>query len=121
MLPQELIRKKRDGHALSDDEMAQVVAGITDNTFTESQVLENFKFAFGTAGETFAPTELPVAIQTRFLDIRMAGQQSCFTVHGHNRLDFEELFANSTFAAKGYFRKYRLPRRLAPRHRGRGR
>jgi thymidine phosphorylase len=38
VLPQELIRKKRDGHALSDDEIAQVVRGITDNSFTESQV-----------------------------------------------------------------------------------
>ena len=38
MLPQELIRKKRDGHALTDDEIAQVVRGITENTFTESQV-----------------------------------------------------------------------------------
>ena len=38
MLPQELIRKKRDGHALSDDEIGEVVAGITDNTFSESQV-----------------------------------------------------------------------------------
>ncbi|MEI9886451.1 MAG: thymidine phosphorylase [Rhizomicrobium sp.] len=38
MLPQELIRKKRDGHALSDDEIGEVVAGITDSTFSESQV-----------------------------------------------------------------------------------
>ena len=38
MLPQELIRKKRDGHALSDDEIGEVVAGIVDNTFSESQV-----------------------------------------------------------------------------------
>jgi thymidine phosphorylase len=38
VLPQELIRKKRDGHALTDDEIAQVVRGITENTFTESQV-----------------------------------------------------------------------------------
>jgi hypothetical protein len=85
------------------------------NTFSESSVLENFKFAFGTAGESSAPTELPVAIQTRFLDIRMAGQQSCFTVHGHNRRDFERLFAKSEFAGRGYFRKYVMPRTLAPK------
>jgi hypothetical protein len=98
-------------------ELNAVSASLRDlpNIFTESPVLENFKFAFGTAGESFRPTELPVAIQTRFLDIRMAGQQSCFTVHGHNRRDFEELFTSSDFAAKGYFRKYRLPRRLAPK------
>jgi len=38
VLPQELIRKKRDGHALNDDEIHLVVEGITRGTFTESQV-----------------------------------------------------------------------------------
>jgi hypothetical protein len=85
------------------------------NTFSESPVLENFRFAFGTAGERFPPTELPVAIQTRLLDIRMAGQQSCFTVHGQNRSDFERLFANTDVARRGYFRKYVIPRAHAPK------
>jgi thymidine phosphorylase len=38
MLPQELIRKKRDGHALSDDELATVVDGIARGGFSEAQV-----------------------------------------------------------------------------------
>ncbi|MBV9044448.1 MAG: thymidine phosphorylase, partial [Alphaproteobacteria bacterium] len=38
MLPQELIRKKRDGKALTDDELEEVVAGITHGGFTEAQV-----------------------------------------------------------------------------------
>ncbi|HXC54148.1 MAG TPA: thymidine phosphorylase [Rhizomicrobium sp.] len=38
MLPQELIRKKRDGHALTEDEIAFAVKGIADGGFTESQV-----------------------------------------------------------------------------------
>ena len=38
MLPQELIRKKRDGHALTDDEIQLVVQGIAQGGFTESQV-----------------------------------------------------------------------------------
>jgi hypothetical protein len=98
-------------------ELNAISANVRDlpNFSTESPVLENFKFAFGTAGEAFRPTELPVALQTRFLDIRMAGQQSCFTVHGHDRRDFEQLLANTDLAAKGFFRKYRLPRRLAPK------
>jgi thymidine phosphorylase len=37
-LPQELIRKKRDGAALSKDEIAFFVRGITDNSITEGQV-----------------------------------------------------------------------------------
>ncbi|MBS0470594.1 MAG: thymidine phosphorylase [Proteobacteria bacterium] len=38
MLPQELIRKKRDGHALTDDELHEVVAGIVSGAFSEAQV-----------------------------------------------------------------------------------
>jgi hypothetical protein len=98
-------------------ELNATSANVRDfpNTFSQSAVLENFKFAFGTAGDTFPPTELPVAIQTRLLDIRMAGQQSCFTVHGQNRNDFERLFARTDFAKQGYFRKYLIPRRRAPK------
>ncbi len=38
MLPQEIIRKKRDGGVLSEAELQAVVRGITDGSFTESQV-----------------------------------------------------------------------------------
>ncbi len=37
MLPQEIIRRKRDGAALSDEEIAAFVAGITDGSITEGQ------------------------------------------------------------------------------------
>lgn len=38
MLPQEIIRAKRDGRPLSDEEIAQFVAGMTDGAITEGQV-----------------------------------------------------------------------------------
>jgi thymidine phosphorylase len=38
MLPQEIIRAKRDGRALSDEEIAFFVAGISDGSITEGQV-----------------------------------------------------------------------------------
>jgi thymidine phosphorylase len=38
MLPQEIIRKKRDGQELSDEAIAFVVRGITDGSLSESQV-----------------------------------------------------------------------------------
>jgi thymidine phosphorylase len=38
MLPQEIIRKKRDGAALSADEIAFVTRGIADGSLTEGQV-----------------------------------------------------------------------------------
>jgi len=85
-------------------------------TRAQCRTLENFKFAFGTAGEPrvgFEPTELPLAVQARHLDMRMAGQQSCFTVHGSERKDFEVLLAETSLVGEGYFRKYLLARRLA--------
>jgi thymidine phosphorylase len=38
VLPQEIIRRKRDGHALSDEEIALAVKGIADGGFSEAQV-----------------------------------------------------------------------------------
>ncbi|MBS0220146.1 MAG: thymidine phosphorylase [Proteobacteria bacterium] len=38
MLPQEIIRKKRDGKGLSAEEIAHVVRGITDGSLSEGQV-----------------------------------------------------------------------------------
>ena len=38
LLPQELIRAKRDGLPLTDDAIAAFVAGISDGTITEGQV-----------------------------------------------------------------------------------
>ncbi len=81
--------------------------------------MENFKFAFGTAGELSSgnprmePTRLPLAVQTRHLDMRMAGQQSCFTVHGSDRRDFEALLADTSIVTDGFFRKYVVARDLA--------
>ena len=37
-LPQELIRKKRDGHTLNDAEIAYIVSGICDLNFTDAQI-----------------------------------------------------------------------------------
>ena len=38
MLPQEIIRRKRDGHALNTAEIAQFVQGLTDGGWSEGQV-----------------------------------------------------------------------------------
>jgi thymidine phosphorylase len=38
MLPNEVIRRKRDGHALSDEEVGFLVAGITDGGLSDAQV-----------------------------------------------------------------------------------
>ena len=38
MLPQEIIRKKRDGQELTDEAIAFVVRGITDGSLSESSL-----------------------------------------------------------------------------------
>ena len=38
VLPQEIIRRKRDGHALSEDEIGYVVRGIRDGGLSEGQI-----------------------------------------------------------------------------------
>lgn len=38
LLPQELIRKKRDGLALSHDEISQFIDDVTDSSFSDSQI-----------------------------------------------------------------------------------
>lgn len=38
LLPQELIRKKRDGLALNDDEISQFIADVTGGSFSDSQI-----------------------------------------------------------------------------------
>ncbi|MGL5733322.1 MAG: thymidine phosphorylase, partial [Beijerinckiaceae bacterium] len=38
MLPQEIIRKKRDGQVLSDDEIASFIAGVTSGAVSEGQI-----------------------------------------------------------------------------------
>ena len=38
MLPQEIIRKKRNGQALNEKEINFIISGITDGTFSENQL-----------------------------------------------------------------------------------
>ena len=38
MIPQEIIRKKRDNQVLSNEEISEFVKGLTDGSFSESQI-----------------------------------------------------------------------------------
>ena len=38
MIPQEIIRKKRDGYSLSEEEIKLFVSGLTDKTFSDEQI-----------------------------------------------------------------------------------
>jgi hypothetical protein len=42
----------------------------------------------------------------------MAGQQSCFTVHGRDRRDFESLLIATDLTKRGLFREFVISRRL---------
>ena len=36
--PQEVIRKKRDGHPLTDDDIAFMIEGLTDGSISDGQI-----------------------------------------------------------------------------------
>ena len=55
MLPQEVVRAKRDGRALTDEEIAYFVGGLTDGTITEGQAAA-FAMAVFFRGMTRAET-----------------------------------------------------------------
>lgn len=55
MLVQELIRKKRDGGALSEGELRRFTAGVTDNTVSDAQIAA-FAMAVFLRGMNFAET-----------------------------------------------------------------
>ena len=38
MIPQEIIRKKRDGLSLTEEEINLFVGGLTDKTFSDEQI-----------------------------------------------------------------------------------
>lgn len=52
---------------------------------------------------------LPIAIQTNYISQRMFSQRSCFTIHGTEEKDFENLFQESALVSNGHFYKYKLP------------
>ena len=54
MLPQEIIRKKRDGVMLSDENIAEFITGVTKGGVTEAQIS-----AFTMAAIAEASAQLP--------------------------------------------------------------
>jgi len=54
MLPQELIRRKRDGGALSRDDVREFIGGLTSGTISEGQVAA---FAMAVFFKGMAPEE----------------------------------------------------------------
>ncbi len=51
----------------------------------------------------------PIAINSNYQDMRMLVQKSCFTIHGTDERNFEELLENTTIVKDGYFLKYVVP------------
>ena len=82
------------------------------NTWTENNhAYYNFTAAFGVDKDK--QTTLPVSINTTYCDNRMFSQKSCFTIHGSDERDFENLFATHKLNILGYFRKYIIPKEYA--------
>jgi len=90
------------------------------NTWTRGNVgSENMRIAFhkptGRArlmeSGDLQPSELPLAIQASAVDRRVTVQRSCFTVHGTDERDFEQLLQDSL--RDKYFFKFLISRQRA--------
>lgn len=64
MLPQEIIRRKRDGHTLADDEIGFLIAGLLDGRITDAQVAA-FAMAVFLRGMTREETRALTRAMTR--------------------------------------------------------
>ena len=56
------------------------------------------------------PTQFPLAVQASAVDLRVAVQRSCFTVHGWDETGFENQLSDTNLMQQGYFRKYVISR-----------
>jgi hypothetical protein len=93
------------------------------NTWTQSTTLENFKIAFGTAGQDlqynplkkeyffFKPSTSPLAIQPSSIHARVSSQKSCFTIHGTDVSNFEIIGKKTGLTKAGFLLKYRIPKK----------
>jgi len=91
---------------------------IFPNTWTPGRKsVENIRLAFKhpKEGNDHAPSEKPIAIQLTYCHPRMSAQKGCFTVHGTDDRDFEEIFnENSKLVTENYFKKYVIDRKNVP-------
>ncbi len=56
--------------------------------------------------------QYPIAINSNYQDMRMLVQKSCFTIHGIEEDNLEDLLGNTDIANNRYFLKYIIPREL---------
>src|SRR6266542_251457 len=94
------------------------------NTWTHGNIgNENCRMAFHPTNEhsrmiesgQLKPSVFPLAIQASAVDRRVVVQRSCFTIHGTDQRDFESMLLETDLVRNGYFRKFIIPRSVAPR------
>jgi hypothetical protein len=92
----------------------------TTEIYNGNPGVECFRLAFHPKDEwprsiNLAIVKHPIAINSNHQDIRMLVQKSCFTIHGTETINFEELLKNTTIVSDGYFLKYIIPKKLRNR------
>ena len=85
------------------------------NTWVQNPVLQTIKFAFGTQdepvnGKRMPYLELPAAIYPSTVHARVTSQRSCFTLHGNDKRDFEDIFRGKSLIIEKQLIKYRIPK-----------
>ena len=77
MLPQEIIRKKRDGHELSAEEIAFVCRGIHDGSLSEGQVAAFAMAVFFRGMTTAERVALTLGLARSGIDARVERAWRC--------------------------------------------
>ncbi len=124
--PEECYRSQHMGiwmlHPLALNRLSKVPG--FPNTWTKKNIAnENCRMAFHPKVEraqmveacALRPSRYPLAIQASAVDRRVVVQRSCFTVHGTDERDFETMLTDTDLVPGGYFRKFIVPRAVAPR------
>jgi hypothetical protein len=87
---------------------------VKGKTLNTNPGLEHFRLAFHPRHEwnreiNHSIVQLPIAVHSNYLDIRIHSQRSCFTIHGIENQDFESLFAGTRLVSEGFLLKFTIP------------
>ena len=88
------------------------------NTWTQTPALQTIKFAFGTQndpinGQKIMYLENPVAIYPSTIHSMIRSQRGCFTLHGNDKRDWEEILGQE-LSRKRRLVKYIIPKEIIP-------
>ncbi len=92
----------------------RVFYDTTTEVYNKNPGVEYFRLAFHSRDEWPRSinediVKFPIAINSNYQDMRMLVQKSCFTIHGREEKNFEELLENTGLVTNSFFLKFVIP------------